>query len=281
MSTKIYNGYKVKIKPDQFISFSKKLQQEVKDRFYKEFSIMRASNLSRLLDCIFLSEIGEDINGTELFRYSNSDFFKKTLDLENRDWHTSWVFFDAIDDYPLMLFYGREDIEKILKDVPEIIPYFYFDNSDKPEEISDDEWYKRDSDWDVVLGGNGLATPATCGLSFNVYANWDIPDGDSSIEGFIKYQSDKERRIHFIFREIRNVYYNRKFPDKTVKNPVSKYLNWLDSQEQKDLYDEIREKLQIILPSSYNESDVVKKYNTNELDNINFDFITDKILTKV
>jgi hypothetical protein len=48
---------------------------------------------------------------------------------------------------------------------PVVKPWPYWNNTDKPDDLTDEEWDRRGKDCDEALGGHGCLAPAECGLS--------------------------------------------------------------------------------------------------------------------
>lgn len=57
-------------------------------------------------------------------------------------------------------------LEDAFMSCPEILEYGYWNNTDKPTSISDEDWDKRCEEWDIALTGIGI--PADCGFEYVV-----------------------------------------------------------------------------------------------------------------
>lgn len=74
------------------------------------------------------------------------------------------------NDKTLLLYYTEEPVlqEHFLK-LSYTSDYHYQDSSDRPDNISKEEWKKRMLDWEFVLGGNGWGKPIENGLCFTFH----------------------------------------------------------------------------------------------------------------
>lgn len=76
------------------------------------------------------------------------------------------VIFPHEDHFVGMVFTEHEDwFDKFLK-LPGVREYGYWNNTDPPEHVSDEEWEKRGDTWDDVLGSSGI--PSMTGFTISI-----------------------------------------------------------------------------------------------------------------
>ncbi len=64
----------------------------------------------------------------------------------------------------LALFYGIQSYRTAWHNLPEVTPFPYWDDADRPSGMSEEEWAERLEEWDQVL----LAPPSTIGLTWKL-----------------------------------------------------------------------------------------------------------------
>jgi hypothetical protein len=98
------------------------------------------------------------------------------------------VYPDTDGSVYLMVFGGHSVILNLLENFPELEDYHYQDQTDKTDDISDEEWEKRENTWDRLIGddyipvrhGLSLQSPALDVLHFEYYKT--IRDTEIQIE---------------------------------------------------------------------------------------------------
>lgn len=70
----------------------------------------------------------------------------------------------------VLLFTERDDYTRAFEAMPQVSEYAYWNHSDRPEHLTDEQWEERRITWDRVLG---RATPATHGLSWKLAGTYD------------------------------------------------------------------------------------------------------------
>ena len=117
-------------------------------------------------------------------------------------------------DKTLGIPYGENSVmtEAFLKEVHD---YGYWNNTDKPESVSEEEWKQREKDWDIVLPGIGI--PSENGLICKLLYTRDIVHipKDETFKSFFTEE--------FVQRMIRKAAVNRiqtnKFEEFRKENP--------------------------------------------------------------
>lgn len=77
-----------------------------------------------------------------------------------------------LEDKILLLFYGSSSLEHIFAEQEDIFDYHYQNQSDQPEDISDEEWEKRYHDWKIALSE---WIPAKNGFGVSLFFAEDLP----------------------------------------------------------------------------------------------------------
>lgn len=107
---------------------------------------------------------------SELFAYWISNPNLRSL-RSMPDFGAEVVWFpDTIHTQLLIPFFHQRAYDAILDAMPGVSEYAYWNNSDKPEHVTDEEWDDRASVWNAVLPGAGV--PSECGYSIRL-----LPEG--------------------------------------------------------------------------------------------------------
>jgi len=251
MSLKIYNGYKLNLLTmtefEQFLNECRiEIQKYLKEK-YESCVILSALRIAfelaelekesqeyylKLLYTKFnhnLPKTIEDVKNEFSYSYSGIYFnvAKKYVEMESclHSFQSKLSVFDfdaefafkPIKDKLLCLIYN-DNIAKILLESKSLEKYglksyFYWDNTDMPEEISKEEWKKREYDWNFLYD----FTPADSCICINLgYTNnYSFPD---------LLEIDKMR-----FQELKD----QKLHHKIYSNAFS---HWMETTQNKDLY---------------------------------------------
>lgn len=63
-----------------------------------------------------------------------------------------------------------------------LIPHQYWDSTDKPDDVSEEEWEKRRQDWETALGADPLWRPAACGPVIEFVQSNEFPNPEKVLE---------------------------------------------------------------------------------------------------
>jgi hypothetical protein len=95
----------------------------------------------------------------------------------------------------LLLYCEHRTYEKLFKRIVKARPYEYFDNTDRPEEVSEKEWQVRRRLWEKALPG--VCAPVERGYGFNCITNLSVNYFLIGVDAFIKHiPSDDDRIEH-------------------------------------------------------------------------------------
>ena len=176
MSTKIYNGYRSKLS-------MQKLLPELKKFVIQEKVATKARYVRSLLyESIRVFDLLPTLN----FQATLVDTFIKhkeeIKDISDHEYHhlthsvSSLILIPRDNDVLILLFCSDLKIKKVFSELLFIDDYSYWNNTDRPDDISEQDWNNRGKDWEVALGGDGYGKPIDNGYSFNIISK-GIPIG--------------------------------------------------------------------------------------------------------
>lgn len=179
MSTKIYNAFE--LKGEYNIIQLNRLLNDIRTQFTKKCEITIANLAVReFLTFYYIAKLHGDDSLKLDFKDLNSLLVKKTLQyILNGDMNTAWmILYSAIvndvkkygqnptlnspldfrcnlqilplENKILVIYYGAFDLQHLIKNNPLFREYSYDDN--RPNNISDEEWKTRESDWEKAIG---------------------------------------------------------------------------------------------------------------------------------
>lgn len=210
MSTKIYNGYKFNNNPNlleiQRICFDirDRVKPVVNQLYYHHF-------IKEMVDAYDKNQFGywEEslyfINKNSCNMYWGIDrYLHKRIKYMNhtqeRDPEIDFGLKFTIlplknrEEVLLLLYTEKKELREIFEATPEIEEYHYQNQTDQPEEISEEAWNQRRSDWDNALGGDGWATPQECGFLYEPY--------DDSILSFFGMEKEEKKQLTGLFPDL-------------------------------------------------------------------------------
>jgi len=113
--------------------------------------------------------------------------------------------------------------------------YFYFDNTDKPEAITDADWEQRERDWEEALPG--VIAPSMAGFTATI-STLDMPF--ASLQLIQSNWPTIEERAHDMTKEVMyRVYYVKGY---------NKYETWVNSPDGQQVYQRLYECIKERLP---------------------------------
>jgi hypothetical protein len=175
MSTKIYNGYLLdssigNLKDIELIS--KKLQAFAEEKLVPIASGLLAKQIAieayRDMDAIAIERYGAGISVSGGIDISNA-IEKATFRIHHRvdtsaerglrdpavDMRAIFTIFPMQDKTLAILFADNSDIIAAVDASGLFTEYAYWNNTDKPDDISQQEWDQRKKDWDLAIGETG------------------------------------------------------------------------------------------------------------------------------
>lgn len=284
MSTKIYNGYKINSNNLQEIfDLSIKIRDDLRESTQKFLDNCAINIIYEILDQIYINdkyEIGFNVNETKIedvkvydiaYKFCNAQFkqgcsFYQTFQ-SYRDLNSSISILPIGKEYSLLLEFIPNELNFKLKDYPLIEEYSYYDNSDKPDDISEEEWEIRKLDWDVL----GYEPPSCNGFSIEAYGAYNyyrpnlykILDKFEVTEEFNQWRI-KQLSFNLVAKEIDFIEKSRK-----IKVTTGKFIELRkEAEEIVNKTNKYKEEKGRIL--KYVESTI---YKTEEIKDLRFDIL--------
>lgn len=150
----------------------------------------------------------------------------QTLDSLEYDFSSEFMFF-PLKTKTLLMYFGYFDVEGMITGSGQILDYHYQNQTDRPENISHEEWKQRETDWNEAIGPDFI--PINHGFSIYLF-NPDliIPRYDPELE--IEFPSEEVMTalLRDTFESISEV---EGFPDGDFS--VSRLLDWIDTEPYK------------------------------------------------
>ena len=186
MSTKIYNGYKIPKSLDVLQDFIIDFRNKAEEIVLNDLTKLTAEMTSYNVDRFFFNSLKEpelaDSALQKVMRLIDDEYSKikktkqrnPTYDFECE---VSVLVPKESDKILLLLFTEKQNIKSLFESYEFIEEYCYWNNSDKPNDISESDWKQREIDWNKALPGSGV--PARNGLSFELIGEW-LPMFDAS-----------------------------------------------------------------------------------------------------
>lgn len=150
----------------------------------------------------------------------------QTLDSLTYDFSSELMFF-PLKTKTLLMYFGYFDVKGMITGSGQILDYHYQNQTDRPENISYEEWKQREADWNEAIGPDFI--PINHGFSICLF-NHDliIPRYDPELE--IEFPSEEVMTslLRDTFESISEV---EGFPDDDFS--VSRWLDWVDTEPYK------------------------------------------------
>lgn len=153
MSTKIYDGLRIKnAKEEEVIAKLDILKPLFKEVLRKTIAKKISSEYFNMVDNVFNND-----NPQLPFDYAQN-IFKKEMESIKNDKRSIMFQHDFViyvkqykSDVYLYPFYRElNDLNILMEKIPELEDFGYWDNTDKPEEISESHWKKREKIWNTI-----------------------------------------------------------------------------------------------------------------------------------
>ena len=137
MSTKIYNGY---------IAKNTSIEALYPHLLVASEYVFSYLERELLLEAERIENSDKDISSTGLIHE-----LRLLKDEKGHDFDSSIVLFPCEGDVLILLFGGSKVESLYTSKLPMVEDYFYFNNSEEPDEISLEEWEERGRRWDIVM----------------------------------------------------------------------------------------------------------------------------------
>lgn len=257
MSTKIYNGLKIKLKiktVNDVIKLHNFIKNKIKNKT-KDYIIKELTN-KYIRERYFNYD---NLNSDEIFNDIINDFLEEISDFtstltiikNNKEY---FGYYTPIDSF----FYNE-----IIKDKKKFKDYSYFNNTEKPDDVTNREWKKRKNDWIDIIKKTKTWNIYQMGIRFT----FTYDNVENLIDNIIKLINNEN-----ILNALRKrVFINNKKGD--LFDNIEIYLNEFNSlsnNELKELDIRILENIKIdFLPNKKNIKNNNNKLNLYYIKNVN------------
>lgn len=202
MSTKIYNAFIVKTENSASINTLMAIAQNARTRMLENFKQLfseavlikmfkaidlvtfygndidlknkfQDKNLSSLIEnwIRIKNTYGDETDMHKMLWHHAVDSMHQSLNTLEQKYHSKYhkasILFIPCNDKTLGMYFGDSSYENILfEDTENIADYHYQDQTDQPDDISDEEWKMRKHDWDIAIGPDYI--PINHGFEFQL-----------------------------------------------------------------------------------------------------------------
>ena len=214
MSTKIYSGCKINVSTlKEYQDFVYSIKELIVPRV-KEIVFSNAVDYS--VEAIHKAGRGEDLDNRKYQTFIDYGYegYRKAIKEDSSGWiktHSAEVAVFMLEDKVLaMPFFGDPKLETLFKSHELVEEYGYWDNTDEPEDVTDEEWDQRCEDWNKALGGDGYSSPVESGsiIVFDepdhiILSDYRVWEDEEMVERVLKKVNE---RYHMLVHEefIRN-----------------------------------------------------------------------------
>lgn len=260
MSTKIYNGFKINTVDFNLINKSlKKIKKDYKDIIEIEEKKAILSYIIQKYDSFYYrNKITSISNKESFFSFILNDFNEMNNKLKNDirvpqlDFGLS-IYLFPLNEEVLGYYYseqkqGKELMNNYIHNNCFIEDYFYFNNTDKPKNITEFDWLIREKKWNNVLSEDN------CCYEIQIHETELFPDY-SYIEDF---QNLEERAHKFVLNEYVEYFLN-------IANPtIENYNNAIDiiykNNTKTELYYQMLDRVKKKLNPNLSLNDLTESY---------------------
>lgn len=254
MSLKIYDGFKCSITDlCQLNSEIEKYQKKVQilaDNLLCSKVAEIAVELFDLHTCGLLSTKRHDFTKDPSFRKAGRDKVSVRLDEIKRtqyrdpeiDIECNILFIPYRSHLYGILYCDQEKWKSLWLSLPFISDFHFQNQTDPPEKVSDRDWKERSRVWNSIF--NSCSVPAYLGFNREIVENRFYFEVQKKLEkDFSFFVPSFEKRVENVVKEKLCVEYYSTEGKEQLNSPYlsfSKYLDWLDKPEIKDLKEEYR-----------------------------------------
>jgi len=210
MSTKIYNGYLIRDVEtlEKLIKLLHDFRDKVSEKAKELVAITYARICAEILDnqalgkeyCDALLEKKFDSHPLS-YALRCCEEHRRKIRKENRrdplfDFDCEVVALASGKKTLAMLYTEQEEYVRIWREMPGVEAYEYYDNTDRPEHCTEEEWDDRGNDWELAVGHH---PPGEAGLRIECITDYTLPIPSS--KDVIKYIPEREKRIQELAKE--------------------------------------------------------------------------------
>lgn len=274
MSTKIYNGYcmpkSLDLLEDFMIDFREKGQEIIIQNLTKLTAGLTSYNVDRFFFGTLDDEQLADCAISKVMRHIDNEY--KTIrttrqrnPLFDFECEISVLVPKNSEKTLLMLFTEQKELKELFESYEYIKEYFYWDNTDMLETVSEEEWKQRSKDWDAALPGSGV--PARNGLTFELVGDY-LPIID--VEDILGNMPSFEDRCKKVAKEKVSSYIkDQSVWDKLKSGSGYQFLQAVQEFEKSDegiaAFNELMEKAKETLPKDLTREIIVSNLNEDKM----------------
>lgn len=159
----------------------------------------------------------------------------------------------------------QQDWLKQFKDLPWVEEYAYWNNTDRPDEVTDEEWEAREKAWNEVTKADPLDRPGASGFTVECLPHHVIVEAKDCVAHLPTFESRVERIVH-----------NKSFNEWSKRNDVDqeklmkgfftymeKHKAWSKTEEGMALQVELRALVESKLNADLTVDDLQRRRNEN------------------
>lgn len=262
MSTKIYNGYALSLLTlKQLCVWTNQLRGHIEIAADNKYKKRRMQLAVEILDHHTMGNLkpGIPYEGVTwenkspwwiAFEISESNY-RRVIKERTRSPEDDYSFSIQLiptDTKILVLLYCEDKrYTDIFESMPSIHPYPYWNNTDRPDELTDEQWELRGKEWDNALGND---PPARHGFAVECVADYLLPKSFSEVkdEEFPIFQS---RVVNMARVKMSNDYIAKNFKSEDgtdgFMNALRTFRNYEDTSEYQHDFVQARDMIQTTL----------------------------------
>lgn len=277
MSIKIYNGYILPLMDlSELQAFSQSFRGKISEESKKLITLGMANKCVNTMDFMFLSDeqrslfdgIDSYVNREENWENSaayaayelmvtqENEFISKRSNNPLYDFTCDVVFFPLEDCTLAMLYASQKTYADLFREMPGVEPYFYWDNTDMLEDITEEDWDARKDKWIEALGDTAI--PSLEGFTVSCYTRMPFINVED-IAACAKENCTFEARVmnmaskFIIFDKYKEL--KEKHKDETPFNIYTMATNYLKGDEAKVKISDQKEIISSLLKEEYEIGD--------------------------
>lgn len=249
MSTKIYDAYKLKDDYD-LMSLNKALSDLRKQVTGQCEDLITNLVVRKFLKLYYITLLYEKnysthadidtVTTTVLDRIAQQDMksawgylyckiTSEIADTSNTSRPSGYNFYNNLLLFPLKdkilaMYFGNTDIRRFIENHDMFEDYHYQNQCDKPDDISDEEWDKRESDWNDAIGPDYI--PANHGLQAQLFNPENVMPifNPNRIESIV-FPTD-ETMIKILSRTVHN-----HLPEEEIKEAIKTKISFIHTKK--------------------------------------------------
>lgn len=170
----------------RFLGFKNRKEE---DRYFNKYELHSIFDEIRIYENSYLRQlITEDIdNKSKVFRNQLDRFHPYS----EYDFYCSVMLFPSKNNLLALVITEDEEVKEMFVEMEEIEEYPYWDNTDRPDNMTDKEWEKRRDEWDKTIGYKRLSE---VGFQYNIIEDLFLLRNKVEWESIQKYIRSPEER---------------------------------------------------------------------------------------